>query len=352
MNALSVLRTGTAFALALIACGIQTPAQAQPADEFFSTRRELIFITSSNVGGGYNSYSRLLSRHMTKYLPGNPRFVVQNMLGGGGVRATNFIYNVAPKDGSVIGLVDRGMPTAPLLFGERSQTKFDAEKFTWIGSLMRETGMGVIATRSKAKNIEDAKVHEIFFGATGPETDPAMYARLVNELLGTKIKVINGYKGQPDEFQAIERGELDGLFMSGWSGPGRAYVRERIPRGELRLLIQMSRTRDSEHDDTPTLIELVKTPLDRQIVEFQLERVELGRPVVGPPGVPADRVAALRTAFDKAVVDPEFLKEAALLKLAIDPINGAGSEQVINRLYRTPAPVLDRIRKVVQAAPE
>ena len=114
----------------------------------------------------------------------------------------------------------------------------------------------------------------------------------------------------------------------------------------------MSRTRDPEHDDTPTLIELVKTPLDRQIVEFQLERVELGRPVVGPPGVPADRVAALRTAFDKAVVDPEFLKEAALLKLAIDPINGAGSEQVINRLYRTPAPVLDRIRKVVQAAPE
>ena len=258
----------TAFAFALIACGAFTPAHAQPADEFFQSKRELFFITSSAVGGGYDSYSRLLSRHMTKYLPGNPRFVVQNMLGGGGVRATNFIYNVAPKDGSVIALVDRGMPTAPLLFGERSQTKFEAEKFTWIGSLMRETGMGVIATRSKAKDIEGAKVHEIFFGATGPETDPAMYARLVNELLGTKIKVINGYKGQPDEFQAVERGELDGLFMSGWSGPGRAYVRDRIPRGELRLLIQMSRTRDPDHTDTPTLIELVKIadrPSDRRI---------------------------------------------------------------------------------------
>jgi tripartite-type tricarboxylate transporter receptor subunit TctC len=347
------------FRIALALCAglaftapLAQPAGAQSAEEFFLSKRELFFITSSAVGGGYDSYSRLLSRHMSKYLPGNPRFVVQNMLGGGGVRATNFIYNVAPKDGSTIALVDRGMPTAPLLFGERSQTKFEAEKFTWIGSLMRETGMGVIATRSKAKDIEDAKIHEIFFGATGPETDPAMYARLVNELLGTKIKVINGYKGQPDEFQAVERGELDGLFMSGWSGPGRAYVRDRIPRGELRLLIQMSRTRDPEHNDTPTLIELVKAPIDRQIVEFQLERVEVGRPVVGPPGIPADRVAMLRTAFDKAVADPEFRKEAELLKLAIDPMSGADAAGVIGRLYRTPPAVLDRIRKVVQAAPE
>jgi tripartite-type tricarboxylate transporter receptor subunit TctC len=340
------------LALALMTGVAPAPAHAQPAEEFFTNKRELIFITSSNVGGGYDSYSRLLSRHMTKYLPGNPRFVVQNMLGGGGVRATNFIYNVAPKDGSTIALVDRGMPTAPLLFGDRSQTKFEAQKFTWIGSLMRETGMGVIATRSKAKNIDDAKIHEIFFGATGPETDPAMYARLVNELLGTKIKVINGYKGQPDEFQAVERGELDGLFMSGWSGPGRAYVRDRIPRGELRLFLQMARARDPEHDDTPTLLELVKASIDRQIVEFQLDRVEVGRPVLGPPGIPQDRIAMLRTAFDKAVADPEFLKEAGLLKLAIDPMDGAAAQQVIDRLYRTPASVLERIRKVVQAAPE
>src|SRR5262245_52589035 len=128
-------------AAALVACSslAATPARAQPAEEFFTNKRELFFITSSNVGGGYDSYSRLLSRHMSKYLPGNPRFVVQNMLGGGGVRATNFIYNVAPKDGSTIALVDRGMPTAPLLFGDRSQTKFEAQKFTWVGSLMRET---------------------------------------------------------------------------------------------------------------------------------------------------------------------------------------------------------------------
>ena len=233
-----------------MALGSASPAQAQPADEFFRGKRELIFITSSNVGGGYDSYSRLLARYLSKYLPGNPRYVVQNMLGGGGMRAANFLYNVAPKDGSVIALIDRGMPTAPLLYGEKSQARFDAVKYAWIGSLMRETGMGVIAARSRVKTIEDAKVHPIHFGATGPETDPAMYARLVNELVGTKIRVINGYKGQPEQFQAVERSELDGLFMSGWSGPGRAYVRDQIGRDQMRLLVQMApRARSRAHGD-------------------------------------------------------------------------------------------------------
>ena len=337
------------LAAVLITAGwLTTPAQAQPADEFFRGKRELFFITSSAVGGGYDSYSRLLSRHMTKYLPGNPRIVVQNMLGGGGIRATNFLYNVAPKDGSYLSLIDRGMPTAPLLYGERSQAKFEAVKFTWLGSLMRETGMGVITTRSPVKTIEDAKIHSVHFGATGPETDPAMYARLVNELVGTKIRVINGYKGQPDEFQAVERGELDGLFMSGWSGPGRAYVREQIKRDQLRLLVQMAPRRDPDHKETPTLLDLVTTAADRAIVQLILDRVELGRPVIAPPEVPADRAATLRAAFSKAVEDPEFLSEAGKLKLAIDPMNGGDAQQLIGRLYRTPPDVLARARKIVQ----
>lgn len=325
-------------------------ARAQTAEEFFLARKELTFITSSNVGGGYDSYTRLLAKHMPRYLPGSPRIVVHNMLGGGGVRATNFLYNVAAKDGTVLALVDRGMPTAPLLFGERSQTRFEAVKFSWIGSLMRETGMGVLSAHSRVKTIADAKVHEIFFGATGPETDPAMYARLVNELLGTKIKVINGYKGQPDQFQAVERKELDGLFMSGWSGPGRAHVRDQMKRGGMRLMVQMSRTRDPDHDDVPTLLELVSAPIDRQIVELQLDRVELGRPFVGPPGVPLDRVAILRAAFDKTVADPDFIADATLQRLALDPMGGADAQKVIEGLYRTPPQVLERLRKIVQVA--
>ena len=152
------------------------------------------------------------------------------------------------------------MPTAPLLYGDKSQARFEAVKYAWIGSLMRETGMGVITARSRVKSIEDAKIHSTHFGATGPETDPAMYARLVNELVGTKIRVINGYKGQPEQFQAIERSELDGLFMSGWSGPGRAYVRDQIVRDQMRLLVQMAPARDPEHAETPTLLDLVASP--------------------------------------------------------------------------------------------
>jgi tripartite-type tricarboxylate transporter receptor subunit TctC len=327
-------------------------AQAQPAEEFFRNKKELNIITSSSPGGGYDQYSRLMARYMSKYLPGNPNIIVQNMVGGGGIRAANYIYNVAPKDGSVFCLIDRGMPTAPLLYGDKSQARFDAVKFAWIGSIMRETGMGVLSGLSAVKNIEEAKQREIFFGTTGPETDPAMFVRLVNELVGTKIKAIHGYKGQPDEFQAAEKGELDGLFMSGWSGPGRAYVRDRMRRGEMRLMVQMAPEKDPQHLDTPTILELVSAPADRQVVELVLGRMTLGRPFIAPPGVAADRVALLRTAFQRAVEDPELRADAERQKLAINPTWGAEAEEVIKRLYQTPPQVVERTRKIVAVAPE
>ena len=330
--------------------GLMTgPAWSQSAEEFFRGKKDLdLIVGSSRAGGGYDSFARLIGHYMSKCLPGNPAIVVQNVLGGGGIRAANYIYNVAPKDGTVFGLIDRGMPTAPLLYADKSQAKFDAVRLGWIGSIMRETGMGVLSARSPVANIEDAKTHAIFFGATGPETDPAMYARLVNELIGTKIKVINGYKGQPEEFQAVEKGELDGLFMSGWSGPGRAYVRERIGKGEMRLLVQMAPSRDPLHMDTPTIMDLVSTPADRQIVELVLGRTLLGRPVVAPPDLPADRLALMRAAFHQAINDPELRADAQAQRLSIDPIYGAEAQQIINRLYASPPDVVERMRKIVQ----
>jgi len=329
-----------------------TGAAAQPAEDFYRGKRELALLTSSSAGGGYDQYSRLLARHMAKYLPGNPTIVVQNMVGGGGIRAANFLYNVAPKDGTVFGLIDRGMPTAPLLYGDKSQARFDAVKLSWIGSVMRETGMGVVATRSVVRTIEDARRHEIFFGSTGPETDPAMFVRLVNDLLGTRIKAIHGYKGQPDEFQAVEKGELDGLFMSGWSGPGRAHVLDRMSRGELRLLVQMSPRQDPLHPETPTIMQLVTTPDDRQIVQLILDRMTLGRPLFAPPGLAADRLALLRRAFRQAIEDPELRADAQRQRLAIDPTWGEEAERVIQALYATPAPVVERARKIVAVTGE
>jgi tripartite-type tricarboxylate transporter receptor subunit TctC len=344
------VRPRAGLAAAIAASLLATAARAQSADEFFRGKKELNLITSSAVGGGYDSYSRLIARHMSKHLPGNPTIVVQNMLGGGGIRATNYMYNVAPRDGTAFALIDRGMPTAPLLYADKSQARFDAVRFSWIGSIMRETGMGVMSTRAAAANIEDAKSHPMFFGATGPETDPAMYARLVNDLIGTKIKVINGYKGQPEEFQAVEKGELDGLFMSGWSGPGRAYVRDQIGKGQMRLLVQMAPARDPQHPDTPTLMDLVSSPQDRQIVALVMDRVVLGRPVVAPPGLAADRLALLRAAFRQAMDDPELRAEAEKLRLAIDPTFGEEAETLIERLYASPTDVVERMRRIVQFA--
>jgi tripartite-type tricarboxylate transporter receptor subunit TctC len=213
---------------------------------------------------------------------------------------------------------------------------------------MRETGMGVLSARSAVASIDDARMHPMFFGATGPETDPAMYARLLNDLVGTKIKIINGYKGQPEEFQAVEKGELDGLFMSGWSGPGRAYVRDQIGRGRMRLLVQMASTRDPQHMDTPTILDLVSAPRDRQIVELVLDRTALGRPIVAPPDIPADRAGLLRAAFRQAIEDPELRADAQMLRLAIDPIYGDESQVIIQRLYGSPPDVVERTRRIVQ----
>jgi tripartite-type tricarboxylate transporter receptor subunit TctC len=338
-------RTICRLGAVVLATFVASPAFAQSAEEFFASKHDLNLITSGDSGGGYDLYTRLVARHLGKYLPGKPNYIVNNMPGGGGVRASNHLYNVAPKDGSVIGLIDRGMATAPLLYGEQSKTQFDAVKFNWIGSAMRESGMGVISTKAPATTIEGARQHEVFFGATGPETDPAMYARLFNELFGTKIKVISGYPGQPETFQAIEKGELHGLFMSGWSGNGRNYVRDQIKKGNLKLFVQMATKRDPMHDDTPTILELVENPQDKQIVELVLTRLSLGRPFVGPPGIPADRVA-----WRKAVrsEDPDLLAEAKKTRLALDPMYGEEAQELVKRLYATPPDVIERTRHIVR----
>jgi tripartite-type tricarboxylate transporter receptor subunit TctC len=284
---------------------------------------------------------------MSKSLPGHPTVIVQNMVGGGGIRAANYLYNVAPKDGSVFSLIDRGMPTAPLLYGEKSLALFDAVNFSWIGSIMRETGMGVVSTRSPVKTVDEAKAHEIIFGATGPETDPALYVRLLNELLHTRIKVITGYKGQPEQFQAVEKGELDGTFMSGWSGNGRAYVLDQMEKGQMRLFLQMAALKDPMYPDTPAILDLVTAPQEREIVELILDRLSLGRPLIAPPDLPADRIAVLRSSFRRAIEDPELRAEAEKLRLAIDPVYGEEAHEIIKRLYRASPAVLERTRKIV-----
>ena len=330
----------TLFSLTILLAFAAT-APAQPT-------RELVIIASSATGSGYDAYARMFARHMPKHLPGNPTIVVNNMPGGAGIRAANYLYNIAPKDGSTIAHVDRAIQTAPLLYGADSKAQFDGTQFIQIGSAMRETGMVVLSTKSPVNSIDDMRANEVIVGASGPEQDPAMYPRLLNQLVGSKFKIVYGYKAQPDILHAVEKGELQGLFMSGWSGNGRAFVLDKISKGEMKLLMQLALERDPRHPETPTVLEALTNNEDRKIVELLLSRLLLGRPFIAPPGVPADRVAILRTGFQKAAEDPQLMAEAEKTRLAIDPIWGEEAQRIIAANYKTDPALIERVRKVIK----
>lgn len=340
--------TGVLLGLAFGASAILAPASAQTAEEFYKTKKEMFMIVGSAPGGGYDGYARMLGRYMSKYLPGHPNIVVNNMPGAGGVRAANYIANIAPKDGSVISIMDRGLPTAPLLYGDQSNTQFDSSKLNWLGSASSESGMAVIGAKSPARTLMDATKIEVVLGSTGAEGDTAMMPRMLNEMFGTKFKIITAYKGQPEVVQAVQKGELDGLFMSGWSGQTREQLMQMYKLGEVGFMVQMGFKRDPDVGDVPTIMELVKNDDDRQVMEVILGRLELGRPFVAPPGVPADRVAMLRKAFSDACADPELVLEGDKTRRYIEPIDGETTQKMIEQVYKTSPEVIAKIRTYVK----
>jgi tripartite-type tricarboxylate transporter receptor subunit TctC len=321
---------------------------AETAEEFYAKKPQMKIIISSSPGGGYDFFGRMMTRYLPKYLPGSPLIVAQNMPGGGGITAANYLYNIAPKDGTVIALIDRGIPTAALLYGEDSKSQFDSTKFNWLGSLSKEIGVGVVWKTSPVQTLEQAKTKQVVFGANGQETDSAMYARLANTLLGTKIKTVVGYPGQTEYYLAMEKGETDGLFFSGWSGPNALLAKTAHEKGDLRFFLQMSRKRLPEFGDTPAILELLPNPDDQAIVNVLLARLDLGRPLVAPPDVPADRIALLRKAIQAVTEDPEAQAEAPKGGNVIDAILGEQHQQMIKDLYATPEPVKKRIQEIVR----
>jgi tripartite-type tricarboxylate transporter receptor subunit TctC len=343
-------KTASLSCLLILAASFQAKACfAQTAAEFFQ-HASLRLIVSASAGGGYDTMARLVARAMGPHLPGNPAITVQNMPGAGGVIAVNHLANVAPRDGSTFALVDRGVLTARILYGEDSKTQFDSRSFSWLGSVTKEAGVGLFATRSGFKTLEDAKKGEPAFGATGLETDPAMYARLLNSLLGTRFKVIPGYAGETEFFQAVEQGETDGMFASGWSGPNTVKELQAYHDGRVTYFIQMSRQRLAELPDTPTILELLSSEADRQMVEVLLSRLTLGTPFIAPPGVPPDRLAILRAAFRATVEDPEFNREVERQYNHVNATFPAEAEKLIAEVYALPQSVTDRLREIVKIA--
>lgn len=330
---------GTAIACGMLISGTAT-AQRQGQD--------MTVLVGSAAGGSYDSYARAAGRFMSKNLPGNPTFIINNMPGGGGMRAANYLYNAAPKDGTVIAIIARALPTAPMLYGEASKAQFEATKFNWLGSLVKEMGMGAISLKAPATTLADMRKTEIVLGASGPESDGAMYARLFNYLYGTKFKVIAAYPGQIETMNAVEKGEVHGLFLSGWSGSGRAFVKDRVAAGEWATFVQMGLEKDPEHADTPTIMEVITDPQDQAVLRFLFGRQILGQPFAAPPGVPADRVALLREAFRKAVDDPAMREELEKQRFALSPVYGEDAQRIMGELYATPPEVIKRAQMLVK----
>jgi tripartite-type tricarboxylate transporter receptor subunit TctC len=322
-------------------------AQAQTAADFFKARKMTI-VTSASVGGGYDQYARLLSRHMPKHIPGAPSMVVQNMPGAEGIKAANYLYSVAPRDGSVIGGLQRNTGLAKFYHPDNSNAQFDARKFTWLGSTQQEIGFFLVRTATGVKGLEDMKTKEITVSSTSRNSPSSIYPRLLNALYGTKIRVIEGYDGSQASLLAIERAEVDGHISGGTSAAFRARYRPWEKAGQVAIVMQLGMERDHEYPNIPTALELSPNETARKIFEIAFVEQVMGRPFVIPPEVPLDRVAVLRKAFDETMTDKEFLEEAAKQGAEIDPVTGARINELLDTVYTAPADLAQRVRDLVQ----
>lgn len=292
----------------------------------------------SNTGGGYDTYGRLAARHLGKFLPGNPSMVPRNQPGAGGVVLANAMFNIAPRDGSAIAIIQGGAPFEPL-FGN-PQVKFDPLQFNWLVSLNQAVNIGIVWHTSRIKTVDDLFTGEVLVGSSGGGTTD-VYPNLLNNLAGTKFKVIKGYKGTGEAGIAMERGEVDGIIGAELSSL-RATKPDWINDRKIRIVVQVVLNKSPQLPDVPSAIDLVKDANDRSVLELLLARQEYGRPFMAPPGVPAETVAVLRKAFDAMVKDPSFLGDAE--KLRADIVVGTGEEiaALIKKTYSTPKPLVER----------
>jgi tripartite-type tricarboxylate transporter receptor subunit TctC len=334
----------TALALlSLLSLPGAASAQAQSVESFYRGRTVTLVIGYS-VGGGYDLHGRLLARHLGKHIPGNPAFIVQNMPGGGSLRAANFLYNAAPKDGATIGVFSRGMAMEPLIGA--SNTQYDARKFTWIGSITKEVSVCATSSASKVKTWDDLLAVPFTVAGEGSGSDPDIFATMIKNVFGAKLRLVAGYPGSAEMTLAIERGEVDG--RCGWTWSSIKLQRpEWVAGHRLNVLVQLASRRIPELADVPLLLEHATTARQRQIVNVILGRQAMGRPVVAPPGVPEDRKQALRKAFDATMADPDYVAEATARGLEVNPVGGADLDKLLDDLYATPPEIIAEVRAII-----
>ena len=313
-------------------------ASAQSPAEFYKGKNVDLLIGYS-VGGAYDLYARVLARHLSKYIPGNPTVVPKNMEGAGSLRLANLLYNVLPKDGSAIGIIGRGTGFDPLLGNKSAQ--FDGPKYTWIGSANNEVSICVAWHTTGITKFEDMLTKELVVGGTSASADTDQFPRITNGVLGTKMKVITGYPGGNEVGLAMERGEVQGRCGWSWSSVKSTH-QQWYDQKKINILVQLALSKHPELPNVPLIIDLAKTDEQRQILKLIFARQVMGRPFLAPPGVPADRAAALRKAFMDTMRDKDFLMDAEKAQMEITPVPGDQLQTLVKEIYATPPDIVQR----------
>jgi tripartite-type tricarboxylate transporter receptor subunit TctC len=321
---------GAALALLTVLPGsfgyAQTPA------EFYQGKSVELLIGYS-VGGGYDVYARLLARHIGKHIPGNPAVVVKNMEGTGSLRLANWLYNVAPRDGTVFGTIGRGVTFDPLLGAKGTQ--FDATKFTWLGSGNDEVSICVSWQGSGVNTVDDLLTKVLTVGGTGGGSDTDQFPKILNGILGTKMQLISGYPGGNDVSLAMQRGEVKGRCGWSWSSVKATHA-DWVAQKKMNILLQLSLAKHPDLPNVPLVLDLAKTEEQKQVLKLIFARQVMGRPFLAPPGIPKDRADALKKAFTETMHDPEFLLEAQRMDLEVSPVDAAAIEKLVAEVYQTP----------------
>jgi tripartite-type tricarboxylate transporter receptor subunit TctC len=321
------------------ALGEAIPAVAQSPDVI---DRPVTIYVAGTAGGGIDLYARMVSRHLGKHIPGRPVVLVQVMPGAGGIRAAKFLADQAPRDGTAMTTFANGPILEPLIGAH--DPGYDMSKFTMIGSITKDIGLCMVLDTAPVKTIDDARKQQVIVAGTGAGSETDTWPIVLNEVLGTKFKLVTGYLGTQETIIAIERGEAHGRCVFSLSAI-KTSKPEWMRDHRVNVLVQIGLEKSAEFPDAPLIFDLLTKQEDRQLIELMVGPGAMARPFVAPPGLPANKTALLRRAFDATMKDPEFLAEAAKIQADIQPSTGEDVQKLVTRLYATPKSVIDRVKK-------
>ena len=326
-----------ALAAAILAV-LPGAGRAQGVADFYRGRTVEVYVGYS-TGGGYDIYARMLARHMGRFIPGNPTLLPKNMEGAGSLRLANWLANAAPKDGSVFGTIGRGTAFDPILGQPGAQ--FKATDFNWLGSMNHEVSICASWADSGVATFHDLLSKELLVGAVSANDDTMQFAKVLTAVLGAKFRIVSGYPGGNDVVLAMERGEVKGRCGWSWSSVIAAHPTW-LKEKKINILVQFALAKHPDLPDVPLVIDLAKNDEDRQMLRLIFARQVMGRPFIAPPGVPRERVEALRTAFMATMADKDFLADAAKARLEIAPVPGDKVQALVKETYATPAAIAQR----------